>query len=105
MKLFQVLSCPVHDLPPEDPAHRARVGGVAIRRDTERPPVRDVDQPAEEAPCRVLVAVLAQHRIDELPVAVDRSVEVAPAPGDLHVGLVDVPGAADTAPPLRTEPL
>ena len=95
----------MHDLPPENPAHRARVSRVAVSCDTERPRFRNVDEAAEEASGCVLVAVLAQHRIDELAVSIYRPVEVTPAPSDLHVGLVDVPGAADATPPLRTEPL
>ena len=78
---------------------------MAVSCDTERPRFRNVDEAAEEASGCVLVAVLAQHRIDELAVSVYRPVEVTPAPSDLHVGLVDVPGAADATPPLRTEPL
>ena len=61
---------------------------------TQRFTVSDLHEPAQEPPRCVLVALLAEHRVDELAVAVDRPVEVAPAAGDLHVGLVDVPGAA-----------
>ena len=50
-----------------------------------------------EAPGGVLVAVLAAHGVEEHPLAVDGAVAIAPAPGDLHVGLVQVPGAAGLA--------
>ena len=96
-KLFRAGAGAGAERPPEDSAHRARVGGVVVRRDQERPPLRDPDEPPEEAPDRVLVALLAQHRIDELPVAVDGPVEVAPPPGDLDAGLVDIPGPARLA--------
>jgi hypothetical protein len=51
----------------------------------------------------MLVAMFAEHRVDELPIAVDCPVQVAPATGDLHVRLVEVPGDADTAAPLRAQ--
>ena len=92
------------DLPPEDPADRPSVCGMMVGGDAQRPSLRDVDEAPEEAPSRVLVALLAQHRVDQLPVTVDRPVEVAPAAGDLHVGLVDVPGPARVAASLGAEP-
>ena len=82
----------------------ARVRRMTIRRDPERTLLRDVYQAAEEAPSRMLVALLAQHRVDQLPVAVDRPVEVAPAAGDFHVGLVDVPGPARLASSFGAQP-
>src|SRR3954454_19010448 len=47
------------------------------------------------------IAGLAQVNIDQVAVAVDRPVEIAPLPSDLDVGFIDVPAAADLAgPPL-----
>ena len=51
----------------------------------------------------MLVPVLAEHGVEEHPLAVDGAVERAAAPGDLHVGLVQVPGAAGLAAPLRSQ--
>ena len=48
-------------------------------------------------PGRVLVALLAEHRVDEFVLPVVRPIEVAPAACDLHVGLVEVPGDAGAA--------
>ena len=52
----------------------------------------------------MLVAVLAEHRVDELAVVVDGSIEVAPAAGDLHVRLVDVPGTVGATPASDDSP-
>ena len=64
-----------------------------------------VNESPQEAPRGVLVAVLAAPGVQEVAVPIDGAVERAPAPGDLHVGLVQVPGAAGAAAPLRAEPL
>ena len=102
-EVVQVPLAPVPNASPEDPADRARVGGVVVRRNAERPPLRYLDEPPEEAPGRVLVALLAEHRIDKPPVAVDCPVAVASAAGDLHVGLVDILGSTRLAPSLGAE--
>ncbi len=50
----------------------------------------------EEAACGLEIALLAEARVYEIPVAIDRAIEVGPTPMDLHVGLVHVPAGADT---------
>lgn len=50
------------------------------------------------------VAVLAQQRIDEVAVAVDGAVEIAPAASDLHVGFVEIPGDTPTATAFFPQP-
>ena len=72
--------------------------------DAQRLATGDLDEAAEEAPGCMLVALLAQHRIQKLPVAVDGPVEVAPTPSDPHVGLVDVPGPTRLAASPGAEP-
>ena len=74
-----------------------------IRRHPQRTPSRYLQQVSEKAASCGTVAVLAEHRVDEGSVAIDRSVEVAPAAGDLHVGLVEVPGGADAPATPRAE--
>ena len=71
-----------------------RYAGVLVRGDPQRPEAGHLDQPAQEPPCRLLVAVLAEHRIDQRAITVDGPVQVAPASRDLHVRLVQVPGGA-----------
>ena len=46
---------------------------------------------AEEPLRRSHVAGLAQHRVNEVTVAIDRSIQVAPAALDLQVGFIDIP--------------
>ena len=64
-----------------------------------------VDQAPQKAPGSMLVPVRAEHGVEEHPLAVDGAIERAPAPGDFHVGLVQVPGAAGVAAPLRSPPI
>ncbi len=47
----------------------------------------------------------AEPRVDQVAVATDRPVEVAPLPVDFDVGLVHVPGPADLAAPLGAQAL
>jgi hypothetical protein len=43
------------------------------------------------------VAVLAEHHVDQRTGAIDATVEIAPMPGDLDVGLIDVPASTRPA--------
>ena len=47
--------------------------------------------PGEEPSCRAEVAARRDEYVDDLPVLVDGSVDVAPFAGNRHVGLVDEP--------------
>ena len=73
---------------------------MQVRPDPRGLALRDLDQPPQEPSRGMLVAALAEHQVDELAVAVDGPVEVAPASGDLNVGLVDVRGTAGATPAL-----
>ena len=66
------------------------VGGNLDRRDPGR-----ADGPFEEPAGSVPVASCGDEYVDDLPELVDRPVAVAPAPGDLHVGRIDLPAVTD----------
>ncbi len=55
-----------------------------------------VDKPAQEPPRGMLVPMLAEHRVQKFTITVDGAVQIAPAPGHLHVRLVEVPGVSGT---------
>ena len=95
--VVQVLIAAMPHRPPNDPPDRFPIRGMRIGRDAEGLSFRDLEETPQKAARGVLVAVRAQHRIDQRALAVDRSIEVASAPGDLHVGLIDVPGDARAA--------
>ena len=76
-----------------------------ISRDALQLALGHVDQAPQEAPGSMLVPVRAAHGVEEHSLAVDGAIERAPAPGDLHVGLVQGPGAAGVAAPLRAPPI
>ena len=78
---------------------------MRIGRNPERLPFSDLEEPPQEAPRGVLVTVRAQHRIDQRALPIDGAIEVTPAPGDLHIGLIDVPGDARAAAPLLADRL
>ena len=67
---------------------------MVIRRYPQGATAGHLDETPEEPPCSRPVAVIAEHRIDERSVAIDRSVQVAPAASDLHVRLVQIPRPA-----------
>jgi len=49
--------------------------------------------------------VLAEHRIEQVPIPVDGAVEIAPVASDLHVGFVEIPGDAAATATLPAEPV
>jgi hypothetical protein len=88
-----------------------RVGRRPVGGDLGGPSRRDQCPGEEPASCRQIPPFRGEH-VDDLPVLVDRPVQVDPAPGDLQVGLVDepaVPGDVPAGPggvdQLRGEPL
>src|SRR3712207_2597034 len=90
---------PMHDPPAEHRADRPRVGAVAVRGDALGRHARGGLGRAEEGLRRGRVAVLAEHGVDEIAVAVDGPVEVGPAAAHLDVCLIDVPVPAAGAAP------
>src|ERR687885_168138 len=94
---------PVHDPPPERAADRPRVGAMPVGGDLIGRHTRGGLGRAEEGPGRRHVAVMAQHRVDEVAVAVDGSVEIRPPAADLQVRFIHVPapaaGSAPAVPP------
>jgi hypothetical protein len=54
--------------------------------------------PSEEPAGRRGVSLLGQQHVDDLPVLVDRPVQVSPPAGDLDVGLIDEPPVAGGVP-------
>ena len=102
-EVVEVWIRPVHDLPAQDPADRAAVRRMLVRGDALRLALGHLDESPEEAPGGVRVPVLAAHGVEEHPLAVDGAVERAPAARDLHGGLIDAPGDAGAAAPLRSQ--
>src|SRR5215213_3737028 len=67
---------PVRDPPAEHGADRPRVGAVPVRGDAVRGDAGDGPRRAEEGPGRRHAAVLAEHGVDEVAVAVDRPIQI-----------------------------
>ena len=86
-------------LSPQDPADRPPVGRMGISRDALRLALGHLDESLEETPGSMLVPVRAAQGVEEHPLAVAGALARAPAPGDVHGGLVQVPGAAGVATP------
>jgi len=78
MILFFVLTAAMDDLRPQDLPDGARVGVVPIGGDFVRAVPDHVLRLSEEPLGRVHVAVDAEHRIDQVPVGIDRAVQVGP---------------------------
>jgi len=95
---------PVHDPSAEHRADCPRVGAVPVGGDPIGRDAGDGLRRAEEGLGRGHVAVLAQHGVDEIAVAVDRAIQVGPAAADLQVGFIDVPVAAPGSAPAMPAP-
>jgi hypothetical protein len=85
-------------------ADGAGVGVVPVRRDLLGRLLGDCERLAEEAPGRRHIAPLAEQHIDEVPLAVDRPIQGAPAPVDAEGGLVRMPLRAVLSAPLGAQP-
>src|SRR5665811_1025413 len=99
--VVQVLRRAMLCLASNNPADRFAVRGVLVRGDAVRSDARHFYEPPEEAPRGIPVAVLAEHGVQQFPITVDGTVQIAPAARDLHVRLVEIPGLAGTATSLR----
>src|SRR5688500_14606526 len=78
---------------------RAGVAVVAVGRDPVGRHPSDCPGRAEERLRRRHVAVLAEQHVHERASAVDRAIEIAPAPTNLQICLINVPAAAHLAAP------
>ena len=81
-----------HDLVEHPRVRRGPVGGHLGR------PSRRVQGPGEEPAGRRQIPLRRGQDIDDLPILVDRPVQVHPAPGELQVGLVDEPAVPGDMP-------
>ena len=84
--IVQVDARPVTDVAAQCRADRARVRIMPVGCHPVGHKASDRPCRAEEPPSRFHVTGRAQHCVDEIPVAIDRPVQVAPAAMDLEVG-------------------
>src|SRR4051812_31001860 len=80
------------------------IAGVPVSGDLLGLDLGDRPGGAEERLGRGHVAGLAEVDVDQVTVAVDRPVEIAPLAGNLDVGLVDVPAPAGLRPAACADP-
>src|SRR4051812_9078406 len=88
---------PMPNMPSQRGADRAWVGAVPVRGDPVGYHAGGRLGGAEERLGRCHVPVLAEHGVDQIAVAVDGTVDIAPAAPDFQVGFVHVPGASSGA--------
>ena len=90
-----VLTGAVVDVRAEFVGNGLGVAGMAFGGDLLGLDLSDRSGGAEECLGGSHVAGFTEINIDQVAVAVNRPVEIAPFAGDLEVGLVDVPAPAD----------
>src|SRR4029450_8337601 len=73
--------------------HRRLIGG-----DLGGPDLGRADGPLEEPVGGRGISPSGDEYVDDLPELVDRSIDVAPSAGDLHIRLVDLPAITDGVP-------
>ena len=88
--IVQVDARSVTDVAAQCRADRARVRIMPVGCHPVRHKAGNRACRAEEPPSRFHVTGRAQHRVDEIPVAIDRPIQVAPAAMDLEVDFVSV---------------
>ena len=85
-------------------AEGARVRTVPVGRHLRGRASGEIERLAEEPLCRVHVPCRAQPRIDQIPLAVDRAIQIAPVAIDPDRGLIRVPLGAYRATPSGAQP-
>src|SRR5919202_2366561 len=83
----------VRDMPAQRRTDRAWVGTVPVRGDAVRDYAGGRLGGAEERLGRRHVPVLAEHGVDQVAVAVDRTIQIAPTAPHFQLHLIDVPRA------------
>jgi hypothetical protein len=96
--VVEVDAGPVPHRPSQHGADRPRVGAMAIRRYSVRAKARGRFRGAKERLRCSHVALLAQHRADQIAVPINRPIEIAPPAANLQIDLVNIPAGADPAP-------
>jgi hypothetical protein len=79
---------PVHDVAAQRRTDRARVGAVPVRGDAVRDQAGGGLRGAEERLGGRHVPVLAEHGVDQVAMAVDRTIEIAPAAPHFQIRLI-----------------
>jgi hypothetical protein len=92
--IIQIDARPVADVVAQRRADRSWVGIMPVGCHPVRHKAGNRPCRAEEPLGRSHVTGRAQHRVDEVPVAIDRPIQVAPAALDLEVGFVNIPALA-----------
>ena len=72
--VIQVPVGTVQSLPANDLADSFPAGGIPVRRQSMRSAIGSLKQAPQELTCCVLVAVFAQHRVDEIAFPVNRPI-------------------------------
>jgi hypothetical protein len=79
--------------PPRPLGTRCPIGG-----DLGGPDLGRADGPLEEPVGGRGISPSGEEHVDDLPELVDRSIDVAPLPSHVHIGLVDLPAVTDRVP-------
>ena len=95
--IVEVHAGPVPHRPSQHRADRPGIGAMAIRRHPVGAKAHCRPGRAEEGLRCPHVALLAQHRVDQVAVPIDRPVEVAPPAAHLQVGFVNIPAHTGSA--------
>src|SRR5262245_8741240 len=95
--IIQVAVRPVPHPLPKDVPNSARIGIMAIRGDALWDHTGYRPGGTEKGLGRCKVACLAEPHIDQIPVAVDGTVEILPLTLNPHVSLVHIPTVANLA--------
>src|SRR5438132_13761087 len=81
----------MRDLTAQGLADRTRVGIMPNGRHPLRGMTNDSDGLLEKALGRFHVSLFAEHRVNQVAIPIDGSIQVAPFPFDVDVGFIHIP--------------
>jgi hypothetical protein len=84
-------------------ANCSRIGTVPIGCHLVRNTANDRNCLPEKSLSRLPVPLLAQQRINQIAIVVDRSIQITPFPLHFDGGFVNIPGGSRLPPPLGSQ--
>src|SRR4051794_32232307 len=89
--IIKILACSMHDFSAQYPTYCPRVGVIAISRYLLRLMINNLPGSFEEPLGCLHIAVLTQHRVDQVTITIDCPIQVVPLAIHFHIGLIGVP--------------
>jgi hypothetical protein len=101
--IVQIWIAPMHDLFAQRFTNCSRIRVMPVGRHPFWCLLGDLQRIPQKAFGRIHIPVFTEHRIDEIPITINGSVEIIPGSANANVGFVAMPGPTSLSLPLGSE--